>query len=464
MHIRISKHYVHLPYFILGIVETLIFAGSLYLAAYFRFFSDLSLLENLGPLYPRAICFAAVMIISMISLDVYHAKLKEGMSGVMLRTAIGFFLGAITLSSIFYLFPSLHMGRGVAAVAALISFLFVILLRSVVFKKLNEEDLKRRILILGAGKRALELKKRLRRADRKGFIIVGFIPVEEEVLRVEDAEKLTVKDGLYQCALLSGAHEIVVAMDDRRRNFPMLDLLECKLSGIEVVDSFTFFERETGRVIVESTYPSWLVFSDGFGHSLFKTIFIRLFDTLLSAALVLITWPIMVIVAIAIKLEEGLSSQVIYRQKRVGLDGEVFWLYKFRSMREDAEKHGTQWTKVDDVRVTRTGQFIRFYRLDELPQLFNVLKGDMGLVGPRPEQPSFVDQLVKKIPYYKERHRIRPGITGWAQLRHSYGASEADAIYKLEYDIYYLKNQSLLLNVLILIQTVGVILFGKGAR
>jgi sugar transferase (PEP-CTERM system associated) len=254
-------------------------------------------------------------------------------------------------------------------------------------------------------------------------------------------------------------------MDDRRRDFPVRELLDCRLAGVEVIDLVSFLERETGRVHLDVLNPSWIIFSEGFRRDGVRQATKRAFDIVASFALVLVTWPFMLLTALAILLEDGPRAPVLYRQRRVGLDGRNFDVLKFRSMRTDAEGDGkARWATGSDDRVTRVGSFIRKVRIDELPQIFNVLRGDMSFVGPRPERPQFVAELSDSIPYYEERHCAKPGITGWAQICYPYGSSEKDSLEKLQYDLYYLKNHSLLFDMMILLQTVEVVLLGKGAR
>jgi len=258
--------------------------------------------------------------------------------------------------------------------------------------------------------------------------------------------------------------QIVVGVRDRRGGgFPVQQLLECRMKGVKVVELSTFFEREYRQVLLESLNPSWMVLGNGFRQGFLGNTVKRLFDVTVSAALLLVALPIILIAAICIYLESGLP--VLYRQERVGRGGRTFTLYKLRSMKLDAECGGTpHWAKANDDRTTKVGRFIRKYRIDELPQIFNVLNGEMSFVGPRPERPFFVDQLTKQIPFYAMRHSAKPGITGWAQVRYQYGASIDDAIEKLQYDLYYVKNHSLFLDLMILISTVEVVLWGRGAR
>lgn len=244
---------------------------------------------------------------------------------------------------------------------------------------------------------------------------------------------------------------------------PLRQLLDCKLYGIRVVDIATYFEKTLAQIKVSHVNAGWLVFGDGFNQGVVRTLVKRVFDVLFSGAILILTLPLMALTAVAIRLES--RGPVLYRQERVGLNGEVFNVVKFRSMRTDAEKDGKpRWATLNDDRVTRVGKFIRKVRIDELPQLFNVLRGEMSLVGPRPERQFFVDDLVTKIPYYAVRHSVKPGVTGWAQVRYEYGSTIEDSVEKLQYDLYYVKNHTLFLDLLILLETVAVVLTGKGAR
>jgi len=254
-------------------------------------------------------------------------------------------------------------------------------------------------------------------------------------------------------------------MDERRQGFPIRELLDCRLAGIDVSDLSTFLERETGRVRLDVLNPSWLIFGEGFKRGSIRLQSKRALDLVAASILFILTCPLMVATVLAIKLEDGWRSPVFYQQERVGFGGRIFKLLKFRSMRVDAEVAGQpQWAQKKDARVTRVGAVIRKLRIDELPQILNVLKAEMGLVGPRPERPQFVSQLAEKIPYYIERLSVKPGITGWAQLCYPYGSSEQDALEKLQYDLYYIKNGNLLFDIFILVQTAEVVLLGKGAR
>jgi len=295
--------------------------------------------------------------------------------------------------------------------------------------------------------------------------VVGYVPGSCDSVTVPEDQIIRGGGTLFDVCREYRVEEIVVAMDDRRRGFPVQELLECRLRDIDVIDMLSFLERETGKVRVEVLTPSWMIFGSGFSRSGPRQFTARALDVLASLALLSISWPVMLLTALAIKIEDGMRAPVFYSQTRVGLEGRSFQLLKFRSMRVDAEKEGKAiWAEKQDRRVTRVGSATRAIRLDELPQIFNVLAGDMRFVGPRPERPEFVESLCAKIPYYRERHIVKPGITGWAQLCYPYGSSEQDAIEKLQYDLYYVKNHSLIFDLSILAQTIEVILWRKGAR
>ncbi|WP_281287424.1 TIGR03013 family XrtA/PEP-CTERM system glycosyltransferase [Luteimonas granuli] len=292
---------------------------------------------------------------------------------------------------------------------------------------------------------------------------MGFVPVAGQPAVVPPELQIHTTSGVAELARLLRVDEVVVAPDERRGGLPMNELLGCTQRGIAVSDLSTLFEREAGMVTVNVADPSWFVFSDGFDQSAPRRLNKRFFDLAAACVLLLVAWPVMLLVALCVWLESG--GPVLYRQTRVGENGRCFELVKFRSMRLDAESDGVaRWASRDDDRSTRVGRFIRATRLDELPQLFNVLRGDMSFVGPRPERPQFVDMLSREIRYYSVRHCVKPGLTGWAQLRYPYGASVRDAEEKLTFDLYYVKNQGIVFDLMILLQTVEVVLFRRGAR
>ncbi len=436
-----------------------------YLAAYLRFETHIAdIEEDLGALWPRAALYAAVMLICMVAMGLYSVRLRTNYSGVLMRVAASMALATAVVVLIFYVL-ALDLGRGIIGFAALTGFIAIASVRLVFSRLVDEAVFKRRVLVFGCGRQAMSISRLRRRSDQRGFVIVGYLRPEGDGILVPEEKVVTPDGSLLVCARDLQIDEIVVAMDDRRRSFPVQELLECRLAGIEVVDVVSFLERETGKVRLDVLNPSWMIFSDGFRRDGLRLFSERAFDVVVSVMLLALTWPVMLLSALAIKLEDGFSAPVLYRQKRVGFEGQLFDVLKFRSMRTDAEVDGQpRWAESGDIRVTRVGTVIRKARIDELPQFINVLKGDMSFVGPRPERPEFVAQLNDKIPYYRERHCVKPGITGWAQLCYPYGSSEHDAAEKLQYDLYYVKNHSLMFDLMILLQTAEVVLWGKGGR
>lgn len=462
--VRLFRQYIPAPLILLAFFEFSLFYASAWMGVETRFYGAASaaVTQSVGSVLPKAMFFALVMLMCAISMGLYKRSFREGAFGVLVRIGISFGLAIMVLSFAYYIVPELFLGRGVLGFASVFSFVGMVLTRTAFFAILDQDTFKRRVLVLGSGKRAATLAQLRRRVDQRGFLFVGFVHIDGENDHIEKSRVIESNTNLISLAHSHEADEIVVAMDDRRRGFPVHELLDCKMSGIEVVDIQTFFERETGKLRLDCMHPSWMIFSDGFSISPVQDYIKRGFDLIVSLLLLAVTWPVMLLTVIAILFED--RGPVFFKQVRVGLNGKLFKVVKFRSMRVDAEKNGAQWATKNDSRVTRVGAFLRKVRIDELPQIFNVLKGEMSFVGPRPERPEFVAQLSVNIPYFSERHRVKPGITGWAQIRYPYGASEKDAVEKLQYDLYYAKNHNLFLDLTVLLHTAEVILFGQGAR
>lgn len=466
--VRVFRSYLKTPFLILLILEVTVFFASIYAAAWVRFINvPAAFYQIVDRLWVNAAMIAVIAPIAMLATGLYQGNIREGMSGILLRLAISLFATGVFVSLLVYLLPEYHLGRGILAYALLGSFFVIGTLRALFIELVDTEVFKKRVLVYGAGKTAAHIDAKLRRkSDRRSFRIVGYVPLDhqKQELKVDEAQLVDVDSDLLDYVRRNRIDEIVVATSDAIADVPVDDIVECKLNGVEVVDILTFFEREVGQVRIDIMDPSWLMFSEGFRTSELKDMVKRVFDLLSSSVILAIGAPFMLVTALAIKLEEGWHAPVFYHQLRVGLGQKPYKVYKFRSMRTDAEASGAKWASKTDDRVTRVGRIIRKTRIDELPQIFNVFKGEMSFVGPRPERPEFVENLAREIPYYNERHLVKPGITGWAQLMYPYGASVTDSYQKQLFDMYYIKNRNLFLDFLILLQTVEVVLFGKGAR
>jgi sugar transferase (PEP-CTERM system associated) len=471
-HIRIFRQYIPVYVLVLVLLEYFAMVAAVFIGHYIRFSWGEWDIPDVGADLWRGHVYALINVLSMIALGAYRPHTSEGIIGSLLRSMVAIFLIGTTLVSLsFYLFPEqqIYFGRGVLAITSLVSLTLIALIRSIFHRVSDIAAWRWQVLVIGSGKKALRLSESLTQVAADELHLVGFWPVSESEHHVPVERLIRYPGTLQEFCLQNRVQELVVAVDERRRtdesNFPLDALLDCKLNGISVMDDLSFLERESGRLDIRSLSPGWLVFSDGFSFSPMRDYLERGFDAVASLLLLLVTWPFMLLATIAIKLEEGWRAPVIYSQERVGYGGRIIRVHKFRSMRIDAEKDGKAvWAKKNDSRITRVGQFIRNTRIDELPQIFNVFKGEMSFVGPRPERPQFVEELAGKIPYYRERHRVKPGITGWAQLCYPYGASEQDAEEKLKYDLYYIKNHSVMFDLYILVRTVEVILLGNGVR
>ena len=468
---RLFGHYVHVQFLLLACFElALIFALSVAIYNHFIVVES-AVLERASILLTfergaKIALMAVFFVLYMVAMGLYDTRQREKLSGLVARLITALFLAAMTLTVLYYFFPSLSAGDGLLKASAVASVASLALIRAVFYKFVDGRVLLRRVLVLGTGKKALNIDRLRRKADMRGFHLVGFFTLDEnQPLHVDQSRTVKFDKSLSTYTLENDIDEIVIALDDRRQHLPMEELLNCRMSGVDITDTLDFFERESALIQLDLVQPSWLIHADGFKRNFIRSAVKRSFDILVSVGLLLLSAPLMFLTALAILLEGRGKGPVFYNQQRVGRNGECFNVHKFRSMRTDAEADGiARWAQEEDPRITRVGAFIRKYRLDELPQLWNVLVGEMSLVGPRPERPEFVKTLCQANPLYKERHRVCPGITGWAQLCYPYGASAEDSMSKLQYDLYYVKNHGLFLDAYTLIQTVEVVLFKKGAR
>jgi sugar transferase (PEP-CTERM system associated) len=411
-----------------------------------------------------AFVYAFLIVLFNIGFGVYRRKEKLARSSYFTRVCIASAFGTLLAYVIADWLPGGEMFRQNVGAAALLAIVGQMLLRHTVMLPLVDALLPHRLLVLGTGAQAKQVEASLAEGN-VGVKLVGFFALDgNEEIAVAPKRILGRRETLEQAVKRHGVDEIVVAVRQQRGGvLPLRDLLACRLNGIKVTDLAGFFERVHGHVPLDMSRASWFIYGDGYRQNWLRRFVKRSFDVAVVLVLVIAALPVIMFTALLIALES--PGTVIYRQKRVGRGGRTFTLFKFRSMAMDAEKDGkAAWAAVNDARITRIGRFIRRTRIDELPQLINVLRGEMSLVGPRPERPEFVTMLSEQIPFYAVRHSVKPGITGWAQVRHCYVATVDDTVKKLEYDIYYVKNNSLLLDLLILLETVRVVLLGEGAR
>jgi len=460
--VRLFKHYIPHAVLLLGLIDffLLLLAGDL--AWQLRAWQ-----VNMEPgrlLYrmPLLLAFAVVTQIALIAVGVFGADALRSMRFAGARLLVGVSLAILTFALIAFALHGHTFWRSTLFFAMVLAIVLLMANRLLVGGILGASAFRRRVLVLGAGDRARRIRK-LAEQPESGFSVVGYIAMNAGRSPIEQAIPRTAVADLSRHVQDLGASEVVLALEERRNALPLKDLLRIKTAGVHVNDFSSFIERETGRVDLDTVNPSWLIFSDGFSSGrAVSSVAKRMFDVIASLILLCLTLPVILLFALLVKLDS--RGPAFFRQTRVGLYGQAFSLVKLRSMRTDAEALGAQWATRDDPRVTRIGRFIRKVRIDELPQAWSVLKGEMSFVGPRPERPEFVADLEDKLPYYAERHMVKPGITGWAQINYPYGASIEDSRHKLEYDLYYAKNYTPFLDLLILLQTLRVVLWREGAR
>jgi len=461
--IRLFKHYIPYPVIFLGIVDIflLLVAGEVaWVLRANQINMDVDFIGN--RILPLTL-FAVSVQIASLSTGVYSAQSLQSLKFSIARLIVAVSLGVILQSVIAFIIPGSTLWRSNLLYAMVLAFLFLSVNRMILGSALGAESFKRRLLVLGAGSRAQRIKDLESKAG-SGFIVSGYVAMSEGKKTVPEAINRDAIYNLSDFVVKMGATEVVLALEERRNALPLSDLLRIKTTGVHVNDLSTFLERETGRVDLDSVNPSWLIFSDGFSAGRRISSFTkRVFDIIASLFLLTISSPLIFIFAILVKLES--KGPAFYKQTRIGLFGQPYNIVKLRSMKQDAEVEGKAvWASASDPRITAVGRFIRMTRIDELPQTWSVLKGEMSFVGPRPERPEFVSELEEKIKYYAERHMVKPGITGWAQINYPYGASIDDSRQKLEYDLYYAKNYTPFLDFLILLQTVRVVLWPDGVR
>jgi len=461
--IRLFKHYVPHAVLLLGLLDFMLLMAAAEGGWILRARQIGMDVDHIATRIAPLLSFSIAIQTAMIAVGVYGPEALQSIRYALARLLVAISLGVLFLSVMHFLLPDITLWRSNSLYAMGLSIALLLGIRILLGSMLGGEAFKRRLVVLGAGNRADRIRE-IEQRKGSGFLVVGYIAMNDGVQVIPEAINRSAIYNLADFVVRLAASEVVLALEERRNALPLGDLLRIKTTGVHVNEISTFLERETGRVDLDSVNPSWLIFSDGFsaGRRL-SSIAKRLFDVVASSILLLLTGPMILLAALLVKLDS--KGPAFYRQQRIGLYGEEFWIVKLRTMRQDAELSGQAvWAEKDDPRITRLGYWLRKLRIDELPQTWTVLKGEMSFVGPRPERRQFVEDLEQHLRYYAERHMVKPGITGWAQINYPYGASIEDARNKLEYDLYYAKNYTPFLDLLILIQTLRVVLWPEGAR
>jgi sugar transferase (PEP-CTERM system associated) len=419
-------------------------------------------LIDLAECIQQGLIVTMVFLLCLYYFDLYDLGMAITISETISRITQAFGFGCIVLAIVYYLLPAMQIPSMVFWSGYVILCTMIFLWRSAYYYILRRRMFVQNIVVIGTGKLASDISRAVEGVQDSVYRIAAFVGGDQPEFNPCQAPVVPSLEALGDVVELKDLQRIVVAPDDRRGTVPIQALVRYKLQGVSIEQGIGFYERATGKILAEKINPSWIFFSDGFNLSRWRWALKRMLDVSCSIFMMIFAFPVICIAALIIKFES--AGPVFYLQERVGENNLVFKLIKLRSMRQDAEKDGPVWAAVQDDRVTRFGAFMRKTRIDELPQLWNVLKGDMSLVGPRPERPVFVEKLAEVIPFYDIRHATKPGVTGWAQVNYPYGASNEDALRKLEYDLYYLKNSNLFFDLFIIFKTIKTVLFRKGGR
>jgi len=456
--IRLFNVYYPVRTLVLLAVEAMVVFTSFLLGVVLAFPDEKYIVLNYQGGYFKILVATVVVLICSHGFDLYDATRFDAKGELYFRLFLVPGLLALLLAGIGFAFPNALPGNNASVIALVILTLGLFGWRTAYGWLIQQPYMQEKVYVLGTGEQARRLVQGLRQRRELGVEVIGWSGNVEGALTRE-----TAADHLMELAKAHRVHRVIVAMPDRRGTIPVQELLQLRLNGVSIEEATSWLEKISGRIEVEQLYPSWLIFAEGFRFSSSFNLMRRALSTLMSLTLLLVVLPFLPFVILAIKLDS--RGPVLYRQKRVGRAGHTFYCYKFRTMRQDAEADtGPTWAGDDDPRITRIGKLLRSSRIDEIPQLWCVFKGDMAFVGPRPERPEFVEWLTKEIPYYGVRHAVRPGITGWAQIRYKYGNTVEDAKQKLQYDLLYIKNASLGLDILIMLQTIKIVLLGRGAQ
>jgi sugar transferase (PEP-CTERM system associated) len=431
-------------------------------ASFLRFGMPAQIKLNVGQEGTRSPIFVLVLIFSSFLLEIYNKEQNGGKKEIFLKVCTALAVSFLILSALYYMMPDIMFGRGIFLLSLVVFGTLQFLWHVSYAVCLNIPGMAKRVLILGTGPLAKQIGEIIASTNHR-HLLSGYVNLANESIHVPASAIVGNGNGLFETVKEERAHKLVVSLSERRGIFPLQDVLKCKFNGVEVIDAPSFYEELTGKLLLENMNPSSFIFCQKFRLNASLRLYKRAFDIFFSVIGLFLALPLIPLIAFMIKIDS--PGPVFFRQVRVGAREKHFVLFKFRTMNQDAEStSGAVWAQKNDPRTTRVGRFLRKTRLDEIPQLFNVFRGDMSFIGPRPERPEFTQELKELIPYYSERHFVKPGITGWAQVRYPYGASIEDTIEKLRYDLFYIKNVSLFLDLVIILETIKVVIFGRGGR
>ena len=464
--VRLFRQYISPREIVFIVGEGILIFIAVALASFSFLGNEMGMIKMLETTWPKVLLVSVTTQLSLYFNDLYEFKITDSAIDLATRLLRSIGITSVALAIFYFLWPYLIIGRWIFFASIIVLIFFLVSWRFLYSFVIRRKLFTEKAIILGDGELAKAISHEIKKRKDISYNVSSVIAYEKKQPDQDSFSGMSIYygfDRLCDLAEKENAKSVIVALDERRGILPYKELLNCKVRGINIIDGESFYERITGKLLVEKINPSWLIFSDGFIKSRTSRVLKRLFGLFLSTFMLIILSPLMLLTALIIKLES--RGPVIFSQERIGEYGKSFTLYKFRSMGEDAEeKTGPVWATKEDSRVTRIGKIIRKLRIDELPQLWNVFKADMSFVGPRPERPFFVEKLKKTIPYYKERLCVKPGVTGWAQIRYPYGASEKDALEKLKYELYYIKNMSFLMDLLVIFHTTKIVLLGRGSR
>jgi len=464
--IRIFRQYFSITSFVFVLGEGLLIYWAVFWATYFIFHLDLELLSIQPMIWLKILLITIITQASLYFNDLYEKKSIDNYIDLFTRLIQSIGITSIVLAVIYFLFPSIMIGRWIFFISIIFLLLLLVSWRLLYSLVMRRKLFAEKAIILGSGELARDILYEAGGRKDLSYDIDSVITIEENHTIQNDFKGISVHHGFENiCNFVESknAKNVIVALDEKRGLLPYDELLKCKVRGVNIIDGEGFYERITGKILVEKINPSWLIFSEGFVKSKTARLVKRIVGFIGAFFGMIILLPLFALVALAIKLET--RGPIFFSQERVGENREIFNILKFRSMKADAEESsGPVWATDDDPRITRVGKIIRKLRIDEFPQMWNVIKGEMSFVGPRPEREFFVQELEKKIPYYRERYTVKPGITGYAQVLYPYGASEQDALEKLKYDLYYIKNMSPILDLMVIFKTIKIVLLGRGAR